>query len=147
MEMKDWHKACLEDLETTSLSYAEIGKKYGRARDTIIKLKHHYNVTRKNPPANYGQRKPETLVSLSEQHRALGSRLTVYRANKTYSQVGEVLGVSRHIVKLMELGAHDFTLNQLMRISEVLGMEINQMIAPIALVGRMPIMKEANAYK
>jgi hypothetical protein len=147
MELKDWHKACLEDLENTSLSYAEIGRKYGRARDTIIKLKNHYNVTRKNPPENYGQRKPDTLSSLSDQHRALGSRLTVFRANKTYSQVGDLLGVSRHIVKLMELGAHDFTLNQLMRISDVLGMEISQMIAPIALVGRVTVIKEENARK
>lgn len=129
-----WQKAAIDDLENTGLSYGEIGKKYGRSRDTIIKLKRLYNVLRRVPVARRGGRKAELERSISAHHRALGSRLTVFRANKTYTQVAEELGVSRHILKMMELGAHDFTLSQLLRIEAAIGHPVQDLITPISMV-------------
>lgn len=132
MTTENWHTAAIYDLEHTSLSYAEIGVKYGRSRDTIIKLKRLHKVLRRVPVSRNGQLKTTSMKSLSSYHRALGSRLTMFRGNRNYTALAHEFGVSRHILKLMEIGAHDFTLTQLSRISEILGHSIPDIIAPIA---------------
>jgi len=128
-----WQKSAIEDLENTDLSIADIARKYGRSVDTIKKLRRFYNVTRKLPPRNRGAKKVADMVSLSSAHRAIGSRLTIYRASRSYSDVGAELGVSRYVVKLMEAGAHDFTLTQLLRVADVLDLPIEEIIKPIGI--------------
>lgn len=131
-----WHDAAIEDLENSSLSYEEIGRKYGRSRQTIIKLKHRYNLTRKVPTRIKGLVKAEEKRSLSSAHRSLGSRLTLYRANRTYSEVAAELNVSPYALRRMELGVYDVTLSHLLRISEVLGIDVPTLISPFTGVFR-----------
>lgn len=135
-----WQQSALHDLEFTGLSYEEIGQKYGRSRATIIKLFRLFNVKRKVPVARLGPQKTADMKSLSPEHRALGSRLTVYRSNKLLTQVAEELGVSRHILKLMEQGSHDFTLTQLSRIANMLDAPIQDLVMPISTMNplRLP---------
>ena len=140
-----WERAALDDLENTDLSMKEIGVKYGRSPDTIRKLKKFYNLTRKLPPRKRGQSKASEAISMSPYHRALGSRLTVYRGNKTLTDVSTKLGTSRYVTKMMELGAHDFTLRELIRISEIMGQPIQDLITPVSLTKPAAVYKEGTS--
>ena len=132
MTIENWQTAAIYDLQNSNLSYRQIGDKYGRSRDTVIKLKRLHKVLRRVPVSRMGQQKTSTMKSLTSFHRALGSRLTMFRGNRNYTAVAHELGVSRHVLKMMEIGAYDFTLTQLHRISEILGQTIPEIIAPIA---------------
>ncbi|RWB08731.1 MAG: XRE family transcriptional regulator [Mesorhizobium sp.] len=122
----EWHDKVIFDLENSDLSYAELARKYGRSRDTIIKLARLHNVLRRVPIAK-GARRAVDMKELSPQHKALGTRLTIFRENRNYSEAAAIIGVSRHVLKYMELGCYDFTLTQLNRISELLGASFVEM--------------------
>lgn len=133
---QQWQKSAIEDLENTDLSIAEIATKYGRSPHTIKKLRRLYNVTRKLPARRMGPRKAVEMVSLSPEHRALGSRLTAFRGSRTYTDLAAEIGISRHALKLMEMGAFDFTLSHLIRISNLMGRPIQEIVTPIVLSER-----------
>ncbi len=126
---QDWQTLALKDLAETDLSYKEIGEKYGRDRDTVLNLRRKHNVVRKLPPRK-GLRPAVEIKQLSPEHRALGVRLSIYRGVRNYSELAQELNVSRHVVKMMEIGAHDFTLRQLLKLSQLMGRSINELIAP-----------------
>lgn len=127
-EYAAWQALALHDLEHSDLSYEEIGAKYGRSRDTVIKLKNRFDVVRRVPQSRMGPKKTVDMKPLSPQHRTLGIRLTLHRGDRSYTDVARELNVSRHVVKMMEIGAHDFTLTQLLKLSEQLGRTINELI-------------------
>lgn len=131
-----WHADAIKDLEETNLSYQEIADKYGRDRDTIIKLKNRYKLTRKLPPRK-GPRRVIDRKELSPLHRAVGIRLSLYRGDRSYAEVAQSIGVSALALRYMELGIHDITLAQLQRISELLGQSISELITPFT-VGAHP---------
>lgn len=120
----EWHQNALNDLKSTSLSYKEIGDKYGRSRSTIIALCNEHQVQRPKG------RKGSPNSPLSKHHVALGLRLSLHRGSESYSAMGEELGVSRHVVRMMEMGYHDFTLTQLKKLSNIMGQNIEQLIEP-----------------
>ncbi|MES0134560.1 hypothetical protein NKJ88_06290 [Mesorhizobium sp. M0016] len=122
----EWHTQVIGDLENSDLSYAELAKKYGRSRDTIIKLARLHKVLRRIPIAK-GARKAVDMTAISPQHKALGTRLSIFRGTRNYSDAAAIIGVSRHVLKYMELGCYDFTLSQLNRISELLGSTLVEM--------------------
>ncbi|CCV12880.1 helix-turn-helix transcriptional regulator [Mesorhizobium sp. STM 4661] len=128
----EWHGKAIQDLETTDLSYAQLAKKYGRSRDTIIKLARLHNVLRRIPVTK-GARRAIDMKELSPQHRALGTRLTIFRENRNYTEAAAIIGVSRHVLKYMELGCYDFTLTQLNRISELLGATFVELTTPFRM--------------
>ncbi|TIS85672.1 MAG: hypothetical protein E5W26_10935 [Mesorhizobium sp.] len=128
----EWHTQLIYDLENTDLSHGELAKKYGRSRDTVIKLARLHNVLRKIP-VKKGARRAADMKALSPQHRALGTRLTIFRENRNYSEAAAFIGVSRHVLKYMELGCHDFTLTQLNRISELLGANFVELTTPFRM--------------
>lgn len=133
---QDWQALAVKDLTETDLSYEEIGKKYGRDRDTIIKLKRLHKLTRKLP-SRKGPRKITERRELSAAHRAVGIRLGLYRADSSYAEVAERIGVSAIALRYMELGIHDLTLAQLLKISELLGQSISELTSPFT-VGSAP---------
>lgn len=128
----EWHAQVINDLENTDLSYAELASKYGRSRDTIIKLARLHNVLRK-VPVKKGARRAIDMKPLSAAHRALGTRLTIFRENRNYTEAAAQIGVSRHVLKYMELGCYDFTLTQLNRISELLGANFVELTTPFRM--------------
>ena len=125
----DWQIRALSDLRTTTLSYQELADKYGRDRNTLIKLKREHQITRPSGHRN-GPKPAVELKQLSPAHRALGLRITAYRGVRSYTELGEELNVTRHVVRMMEIGAHDFTLRQLQKLSEVMGRSITELITP-----------------
>ncbi len=133
---QDWRELAIKDLTDTDLSYDEIGQKYGRDRDTIIKLKRLHNLTRKLPPRK-GPRKITDRKEISSAHRAVGIRLSLFRGERSYAEVAERIGVSALALRYMELGIHDLTLAQLLKISELLGQSISELTSPFT-VGSAP---------
>lgn len=126
----DWKQSAIRDLEETDLSYQEIGAKYGRHRDTIIKLKRSEGIVRKKAVRKTGPNKAADMKQISLAHRALGVRLTLYRGIRNRSDLAKELNVSRYVVSMMEIGTHDFKLSELLKISSVLGLSITEMIEP-----------------
>lgn len=63
-DYSDWQILALHDLEHTDLSYQETGDKYGRSRDTIIKLKERHQVVRR-----LAKRFPEKFTTHLANHR------------------------------------------------------------------------------
>lgn len=140
-EYAAWQALAVHDLETTDLSYEEIGTKYGRSRDTIIKLKNRHKVVRRVPQSRMGPKKTVDMKPLTHQHRTLGIRLTLHRGERSYTDIAHELNVSRHVIKMMEIGAHDFTLTQLITISEIMGQSINDLVTSVK-VSSVPIKHE-----
>ena len=127
----EWVKAALDDLENGDLSYEELAKKYGRSRSAMQKLKTQFNIKRKLGSRFVGMRKTAELKSLSPEHRSIGMKLTVYRGPRLVRQLAAELGVSPHRAKMMELGIHDFSLEQLKLIASLLKVTIQSLVAPI----------------
>jgi len=128
-----WHSAAVYDLTNTDLSYDEIARKYGRHRDTIIRLKNQYNVTRKLP-ARKGHLRTIDREAIDPQHRTVGIKLTMHRGSRSHSEMAELVGVSIPVLRNMELGLHAFTLAQLTRISKVTGLSLNELITPVSVL-------------
>ena len=118
----NWQVNALKDLWTTRLSYQEIADRYGRSRSTVIALAREHNVARLNG------KKGSAKTALSKEHVALGLKISLHRDTQSYSEMGEELGVSRHVVRMMELGYHDFTLTQLIKLSNIMGQNLDQLI-------------------
>lgn len=127
--LAEWQASAILDLRETDLSYQEIANKYGRDRDTIIKLKKASGVVRKMGPRK-GSRPATAAKQLSPAHRSLGVRLSLYRGMRTYNEIAQELNVSGYVVRRMEYGLHDFTLTQLQRLSTVMGQSIETLLAP-----------------
>lgn len=127
-----WQRDCLHDLEHSDLSYAELAVKYDRARDTITKLKERYSITRPTT-VRKGSIPLSQRQSISTNHRAIGVRLTLFRDDRLITDLADQMNVSRTVYKAMEVGAHDFTLTQILRISEVLGVPAEDLWVPMTL--------------
>lgn len=141
MKLLPWQLEAIEDLKNTDLSYQEIGIKYGRHRDTIIKLKGATNTVRSQRPMN-GPRKVALADAISPEHRTLGIRLTLFRANRPMAELSKELNVSRIILHQLELGTHDPSLSRLQRISEVMGVPIATLLSPYRVSHEAPSKSE-----
>lgn len=116
-------------------SYADVAARSGRSVSTIIKLvkadiKAHGPRTRTKKPDD-----PRIMLNkkiLSPRHSWIGLQLALYRAQHdlTPSSMGMVINATRVMIRNMEIGAHDFTLSQLDRISEVLNIPFQTLITP-----------------
>lgn len=130
---QNWRDAAIDDLENTSMSYDEIARKYGRSTMAVMKLRERANIIRAKPNMRRGPRKFEEARSLSSHHRAVGSRLTIARANTPVRDFADRLGVSVYVLRAMELGIHDYTLSELLRISDLVGRTMEDLINPISI--------------
>ncbi len=129
-----WVDEAIDQCETKGLSYEEIGKTHGRSRTTIYKLMRERGIKRKTPTGrpNGGAIRTEALKPLSSCHSAIGTKLNfdrTVRKNENLSGYGSDLKINRTRLRRMELGVEDFTLSQLMRIAERLGLSLNELLA------------------
>lgn len=127
--LRAWHRDAAWDLANTSLSYAEIGHKYGRARDTIVKLKNRLEVVRP-ARAKSGPRPASTKNHLSSAHRAFGVRITVLAGDIGYTAVQELLGVGPYVLSRIKLGNYELSLNVLLRAANVLNIGVGEVVTP-----------------
>lgn len=127
--MDDWKTSALRDieLEGENASFAEIGKRYGRDAYTIWRLARENGIRKKS--AKGGRPRLDELKPLSEVHQKIGLRLYMKRGPLTFTEVGEQLGVTRAVVQTMEIGAHDFTLSQLLTISDYCGIDLQTLLS------------------
>ncbi|CAH2404978.1 hypothetical protein [Mesorhizobium ventifaucium] len=125
-----WQEPALQDLQNSGMSYAEVGKMYGRSRATIIKLARLHELIRRVPISRTGLQRDADKAVISSYHRGVGLKVALLRKGRTYSEIAEELGVNRYVARTMELGVHEFTLSELMVLSERLGMGFDQMVIP-----------------
>lgn len=127
-EMKNWQEAAIHDLKTSNMTLEEIAAKHGRAPATIKKLQFQSGVIREGVKTKRGPKRFEERVALSPFHHAIGIRLNIARAGQTPAEFSQKLGMSVHMLLSMEHGHHDFTLNQLIKISTTTGLPISELM-------------------
>ncbi|WP_454287299.1 hypothetical protein [Rhizobium arsenicireducens] len=127
-DINNWHPAALADLENTSMTVSEIGLKYGRSPRTIERLLYQSKIVRLNPNKRRGPKRRENMLPVSRQHHAIGIRLNMYRANVGVREFANRIGVSVPVLMSMEVGQHDFKLSQLLKICEVTGLVLGDLM-------------------
>ena len=137
-----WKASAIRDYVLTGMSHAEVGAKYGRSAITILKTMQGRGLKKMVPRSRHSIYRTMTNGPLSPAHRALGVRLSIYRGIRKYTDVAEDFKISRHVLKSMEIGAHDYKLTELQRIAEVLGEPIATIITPITTTGIMNAIRE-----
>lgn len=80
------------------------------------------------PSKQKGRMAITDMERLSALHISLGLQLTLFRGEKSVSEMARELGVSPHVLRTMEYGVHDYTLTQLQRLSEQLGIDLDQLV-------------------
>lgn len=115
-------------------SPAAIAEATGRSISTIQKLvaaEKHINPDRKRSKA---ARDPRALLEkriISPRHSWIGLVIARYRAehDMTPTQFGMLVPTTRMVVRNMEIGAHDFTIREVERLSEILGSPFEELIS------------------
>jgi hypothetical protein len=134
-EANAWMALAIDEYENQGLSHAEIGLRHGRSADSIYKLMKERGIKRKSPSLRRkgGMVKAEDLPALSGVHTAIGTKLNFDRSLKKKENLqnyGVDLRINRVRLRRMELGVEDFTLSQLMRIADKLGLSLSDLLAP-----------------
>lgn len=124
--MLDWEKQAQDLLQNSTLSYKQIGERVGRSRDSVVKFCSEQKIKR---PSNRmkGHVGWSQIPKLSPKHVALGLRITRYRNDVSVTELASRLGVSSYVLRMMEYGLHDFTLSQLMKLSEAMDMSLDKL--------------------
>jgi hypothetical protein len=110
------------------MSVAEIALKYKRSDQTIRKLFQRSKIVRNYTPTQKGPKRRENSLPISRQHHAIGIRLNMARGATGSRAFAEKLGVSPIVLARMEVGQHDFSLSQLITISEVTKQSIDTLM-------------------
>lgn len=110
-----------------------IATKYGRHVSTIWKLvkeERERNPSRQRKKISRGPRSISEKDTLSPLHVNVGLMIAKHRAvnDITASDFGSVINSSRIRVRNMEVGAHDFTLSELISLSEVLKVSLPELL-------------------
>lgn len=116
-------------------SVASIASRSGRDNSTISKLIRTDTLLNGPRPRTAKPADPRLMVdkkTLSKRHTWIGIQIARYRAehDHTPTQFGMLINASRVVVRNMEVGAHDFTLCQIDRLSEVLKMDFQTLTTP-----------------
>ena len=130
-----WHDAAIYDLENTTMSYSEIARKYGRSRDTITKLKKERHIVRPSK-LKRGNESPLFQDPIDQFHRNIGVHVTIMRRNSSPKLISELIGVSTHVLRKIELGLHEITLLELIRISRATNKSIPELMSPYVAESR-----------
>jgi len=144
----DWKAACIHDFIHSGLSYGELGKKYNRSRDTIIKMTQQAGVERQVPVNSRGGRlRFDQEKALSPIHKSIGVRMNLYRTlakEWTTDEAAKILEANRYILRRMELGLHDFSLSQLEKVTEYLGTTMGDLLSPRPTIVTLPQTQGSN---
>lgn len=136
MQMKGWEIQAHHDYLHSGDSVATIAKRYGRSPSTLWKkiTGSWGNPERLTPGVSRGGRKKlSDQKPISARHQTVGAKLNYYRTvtkDMNLTQLGDVLGTNRFKVRQMEVGVHDFTLQELETISEIVDIPVLELIKP-----------------
>jgi hypothetical protein len=122
-----WRVLAVDDLKNTTMSIAAIGKKYSRSHSTIMKLMKDRGIIRSKGNARRGPKSLSNGEALSDRHRILGIRLSLFTASTSYQYASERFGLSVQRIQKMQLGQHDFTLTELDKIRGVLELSLEDL--------------------
>jgi hypothetical protein len=126
----NWKAGLQFDFENLGLTYTELSDKYGRSRSTIINLIKKNKWVQKVPSRTNGV--PfNTEKPISPMHSSIGHKINHHRTlelQQTPTVYADGLRTNRVQLRRMELGIHDFTLQQLNRISQKLGIPLKDLM-------------------
>ncbi|AKU43603.1 transcriptional regulator [Caulobacter phage Seuss] len=111
-----------------------VAAKYGRHVSTLWKAIREERIRNPDRTRTGGrQRGPKTMAdksTISPLHISVGLKIAKYRAVNeiTVSDLGQAIDVSRVRIRTMEVGAHDFTLTELVNLSHVLKIPLEELI-------------------
>lgn len=113
-------------------SIASIAARIGKDPSTInkaIKRDREANGPRERLSKPHDPRLLANKKALSSRHAAIGLKISRYMATNDLKPTafGMLVSASAIVVRNMELGAHDFTLSQLLRLAVVLDMSFEQL--------------------
>lgn len=118
-----------------ALSVNEVAARYGRSHSSayrLIRAATNAGRTRTvSATARVDQRRKENQKPLSKHHARLGLMITRWRAERriNHAQCGILFGVSRIRLSQMETGSYNFTLVELAKFCEVLGIKMESVIS------------------
>ena len=122
-------------------SDSEIGKAWGMEAHTVRAIRRDLGI-RSNITSDAGaKRTHEKLTALSPLHQQIGVKLDARRnliAKQTPTEFSFMLRVTRMRLRKMELGAWDFTLSELTRIADMMGVPVHELVRQAAPVSWMP---------
>jgi hypothetical protein len=124
------------------LSMKTLAHTYGVSVDTIKAVLRPANV--KAARGRGGVRRLDTLKPITPLHLQIGVRLDAHRVfvrHLSVSQFSAGMKMSIQRLRRGELGAYDFTLSELMRIAELLGVSLPQLVTFKDLVHEQPATK------
>lgn len=127
-----WQPLALHDLEHTDMSIVEVADKYGRSQYTVQKLLYRSGIVRKVPNKRRGPIKRADGNPISNNHKTIGLRLNLFRAGENSRDFAEKLGISTPLLSSIEAGQHDIKLGLLLKITEVTGMSIPDLMRPFS---------------
>ncbi|MGH6955629.1 MAG: helix-turn-helix transcriptional regulator [Caulobacteraceae bacterium] len=130
--------AMIEEFFEEGISVHALSDKYGRNASSIHKhlanyrrqYEAEYGVPRQRKKLPIDPRKRLDLKSLSFLHGTIGLRLYQYRTKHKLrvTEMGALINQSRMTVGRMEQGAHDFTINDIHKIAEVLNVPFDELV-------------------
>lgn len=130
MNKPKWYSGAKYDLEHTNLTIEEIARKYNRSPYTVQKLQKMHKIKRLLPPNPTGPQPLSEEKPISDAHRRIGIKLSLYRGQRTQMALAEELGLSYYRLARMELGAHDFTLSEIQKLKTALQLNYDELVAP-----------------
>ena len=124
----DWQAAAVWDMEQTTDSYAVIAQRYGRARDTIIKLGRRRNVKK---AATARSRKPAAECPvLSPLHKTIGLKISQFDGSNPDRDVPAELMVSKSTLFRLKTGTLEMDLTLMIRIAAMLAVSMPDLVTP-----------------
>lgn len=136
---KKWPEGAIEDWQYGA-SYGWLESKYGRAYSTVAKLiraQKDLGVDRvvdvRRRKRNGGRRGLYDRKPLSARHIRIGLQISRFRDidnELNCEEFAEMIGTNRLTARMMELGLYDFRLTDLEKLSETIGVPLQQLLPP-----------------
>ena len=129
--MIDWDIEAQEMFKNGG-SYSEIAAAVGRDKSAITKMAKERKWVR-TKTAKSGRKAFKDCAVKSAIHRSIGIRIAMHRVleQENVTQLGKRLKKSRVTVSHMEQGFHDFTLNEISQIADLLDTNLMDLLLPL----------------
>lgn len=113
------------------MAQSAVARKYGRSLRGIQTICAKYGIVR--PLSERAKPGPKTIARapISQQHRLIGQAIYCHRCLRGHSpsELGEILMVSCHRLRAMEVGIHDFSLSELHNIAWLLNTTVTELLS------------------
>ncbi len=129
-----WHVDALLLYQNTAHPVSEIAYRFGKSEEALTKAAQRFGVKRRAGHAPSGRPAGIKRRQITAKHRALGVKITERRNLKadplTQGEMADALGITLPMLQDLEAGFLDPYLSLLLRISELLGLTVDELLTP-----------------